>query len=157
MEEARKEKAEEIKEKPSKIKKEESKAGDYIDIARELAGLARENYLMGFQLGLSFWERNLKIMNNQIEQWVSVQEEYTTHMRETFDKEAVNFWNGNLKFVNSPVEKMIAIQKDYSNVFINTSDTLMKGAFTVMKDGIDMAFSSFNDYMSQLRGKANGA
>jgi hypothetical protein len=38
-----------------------------MDIANELTGLVKENYLMGFQLGLSHWEENLKVINNQIE------------------------------------------------------------------------------------------
>lgn len=32
---------------------EEIRVRDYIDIARDLTGLVRENYLMGFQFGLS--------------------------------------------------------------------------------------------------------
>ncbi len=39
-----------------------------MDITRELTGFVRENYLMSFQLGLSIWERNLKIINSRNDQ-----------------------------------------------------------------------------------------
>jgi hypothetical protein len=75
-----------------------------MDITRGLTGLVKENYLMGFQLGLSLWKENLKVINNQIEQWVAVQESYATQIRELFARfpaEAVNFWDGNPRFVNN--------------------------------------------------------
>jgi hypothetical protein len=148
--EARKElKVEGIKEKAL----EEIKVRDYTDIAREIAGLVKENYLMGFQLGLSLWEGNLKIMSSQIEQWVAVQEEYTTLIRELGKSptEAFNFWSGNSKFVNNHVEKIIAFQKDYSSTAINTSDRLMKETLGLMRNSISRAFLSFNDYMNLIR------
>lgn len=157
MEEARKElKVEEIKEKPAKeIKKEELKVRDYTDIARELTGLVKENYLRGFQLGLSLWEGNLKIINNQIDQWATVQEGYTMLMRELTERfpiEPVNFFGSNSKFANNQVERIIALQKDYFSVLMSTLDRFMKESFVLTRNDIDRAFSSFDDYISLIRG-----
>ncbi|MGH7802596.1 MAG: hypothetical protein ACREOW_18555 [Thermodesulfobacteriota bacterium] len=98
MEETKKElKAEcieEIEEKTVEWKYKELKVRDHTDIVRELTGIVRENCLMGFQLGLSFWEGNLKIISNQIEQWVTVEQEQITLIRDLFSKfpiEAANF------------------------------------------------------------------
>ncbi len=102
---------------------EESKVQDFKDIVRELTGVVRENHIMGFQLRLSIWEENLRILSSLIEQWVSVQEGYTTLMKNLFRKlpsEAVNFWGDNSKFVStSIIEDMLTIQKDYSYGVIN--------------------------------------
>jgi hypothetical protein len=134
---------------------EEIKVRDYIDIAKELTGLVKENYFVGFQLGLSLRGANSKTINNQIEQWISAQESYATLMRELLERfptEAVNFW-GNPKFVTNHGEKIIALQKDYASVVMNTSDRFMKEALTLMRSGINRVFSSFNDYMNLIRGQ----
>jgi len=134
---------------------EEIKVRDYIDMAKELTGLVKENYFVGFQLGLSLWEANSKIINNQIEQWISAQESYATLMRELLERfptESVNFW-GTPKLVTKHGEKIIALQKDYSSVVMNTSDRFMKEALTLMRSGINRVFSSFNNYMNLIRGQ----
>jgi hypothetical protein len=142
MEEAIKElKIEEIKEKPIK----EIKVRDYMDTARELTGFVRENYITGFELGLHLWEENLKIINSQIDRWISVQEEYTNLIKDIFDRlpnKEVTFWNGDSKLASAHIEKMISSQKDYSNIVMNTSDRFMKEAFALMKKVIERTFPS---------------
>ncbi len=143
--------------KESKVhEKKDYKVQDYTEMARELMGLVKENYLLGFQFGLSLWEENLKIINNQIDQWVAVQEGYSTLMREFFEKipaGAVNFWSGNPKFASDYLEKIIAFQKDYASVVMSTSDRSVKEAHKLMKNGIDREFSSINDRIAQIKGK----
>lgn len=75
--------------------------------------------------------------------------------RELFGRlpnEAVSFWRGNPKFVNNYLEGIFALEKDYASVVMNTSDRFMKEALTIMKKGIDGTFSSFNDYISLIKG-----
>lgn len=135
MEEGRKKsKGGEAKEKSLEV----IKVRDYIDIATELTGLVRENYLMGFQFGLSLWEANLKVINKQIEQWMVVQESYAARIRELIGRlpnEAVTFWGGNPKLVNNYLEGILSLEKDYASVVMNTSDRFMKEALTIMKKG----------------------
>jgi hypothetical protein len=125
---------EERKERSTKhTKKEELKVRDYMDMFTELMGLVGENYLMGFRLGLSLWEGNLKIISSQVEQSLAMQDKYTTVMKELFGRfpfptEAFSFWAGESKSTTNPVEKMMALQKDYFNLLINTSDRFMKEA-----------------------------
>jgi len=132
----------------------EKKGRDWTDIPRELTELVKENYLTGFQLGLSLWEGNLKILSNQIDLWMSAQEGYTKLMRELekFPPEMASFWSNSLKPVNGQTDKILALQKDYSDAVLNTSDRIMKEALTLTRNGVDRAFSMFNDYLSLLRG-----
>jgi hypothetical protein len=131
--------------KESKVhEKKDYKVQDYTDMARGLTGLVKENYLLGFQFGLSLWEENLKTINNQIDKWAAIQESYATLMRELLEKipaGAVSSRSGNPKFASDYVEKLVALQRDYSRVVMNTSDRFVKEAHKLMKNVIDMAFS----------------
>jgi hypothetical protein len=139
---------EETNEKPLK----EKVVRDYTDIARDLTEYVKENYLTDFEIGLFLWEENLKIISSQIEQWFTVQQQYTTLMRELgkFPTETVNFWIGNPKFINSQIGKIFALQKDYSTALMNTSDRFMKEALVLMKNGIERHFQFLTISMKPL-------
>jgi hypothetical protein len=87
-------------------------------------------------------------MGNQIEKWVTVQEEYASLVKGLFDKltnQVVSFSGSNSKFVIAPVERMLSLQGGYFSVLINTSDRFMKETTRLMKNGIEGVFSSFGD------------
>lgn len=157
MEEAKKELKiegiEEIREKA--VGNANLKVRDYVDVARELTGLIRENCITGLQLFFSIWEENLKVINRQAEEWVRIQEASAKLMVEPFvgfPTEAVNFWGSNSKFINGHVGKMVAFQKDYSQAVTNTSDKFMKEAIGFMKNSIDNIIWSLNEYIGLNRG-----
>jgi hypothetical protein len=108
----------EAKEKPVREVKERVREyrDEYADISTEFTRLIRESYLTGFQIGLSLWERNLKAIGRQIDQWVSAQESYARLM------EAVNFWGGNSKPISNQIEKIFALQRDYVNQMRSLSE-----------------------------------
>ncbi len=116
MEETKKELKEEIEERVFEEKNnEELKVRDYTDIAKELTGVVKENSLTGFQICLSIWEGNLKLVTSHIEQWVEVQEGYANLMRDLFENcpdEAFNVWGCNSKLVSTSIEKLISFQKE---------------------------------------------
>lgn len=94
---------------------------EYTDMSQDLTRLVRESYFESFQLGLSFWERNLKIIGKQAEQWMSIQEGYTRLMGKS------NPWNGNShaengQSVSSQIEKIFSLQRDYIDRIKNLSE-----------------------------------
>ncbi len=94
------------------IKEEE----EILDITREFMRMARENWINGFQLCLSIWEESLKIPRNQIEQLISVQEEYATFIKEVSKRlptKIVSLWSDNLKSVSASLERILFILKEF--------------------------------------------
>jgi hypothetical protein len=98
---------------------------EYTDIGQELTRLVRESYLESFQLGLSFWERNLQIFSKQVEQWMSAQEGYTRLIG------TVTPWSGssrsaNGQSVSAQIEKIFSLQREYVDQLKNLSERGMQ-------------------------------
>jgi hypothetical protein len=157
MKQIRKETKSEVTEErhTKKVKKEELKVRDYVDTSRELTGLVKDNYLSGLQICLSLWEENLNTMNKQIDQWMSVQERYSTITRELFGKfptESAKLWSDNFKTISGHIDKVLTLQKDYPSVIIKTSHKFTKDASELMKNALDKAFTIFNTTLNLSKG-----
>lgn len=90
---------------------------EYIDIAKDLTKQLSDSYLTSFKLGLSLWENNLKMINQYIRQFVSMQKNMYTPLIDI-----ANVRSGGSPFNNNLIEKMFSIQRDYIEHIGNTSE-----------------------------------
>jgi hypothetical protein len=59
----------------------------------ELPELIRRNYLLGFEIGMSLWKKNVEFLFNQMNQWAAMQREYNDIVKSLYGKspfEAIN-------------------------------------------------------------------
>lgn len=100
---------------------------EYTDIGQDLTRLVRESYLESFQLGLSLWERNLKIIGKQADRWISAQEGYTRLIGK-FNPWSDNSRSENGQSVSGQIEKIFSLQRDYIDQIKNLSERGMQQA-----------------------------
>lgn len=122
----------------------------YADTVRGLTELMRENYLSCFQLSLSLWEGNLKVVNSQVDQWLNLQQNYIDSVRELYEKLPTSF-NGNSKSMNDQIDRFVTFQRDYVNLSRGVSDKFAKGSLSLAQRNIEKAFSVFDNYLSLFR------
>jgi hypothetical protein len=135
-------------------RKEESKpkVKDFTNAVREITGSVKENYLNGVEFALSLWEENLKVLNTQIDQLLSLQQDYIKAQREfyeKFPKEAPTPWSGYLqRAMNDEIDHLAAFQKDYFSSVRSVSDKFTKETLNLTQKNVEKAFSLFNNYLS---------
>ncbi len=137
-------------------KKEGPKVKEFAEIAKVITGLVKENYLNSVGVVLSFWEENLKVLNTQVEQWQSIQQDYINDGRELFEKfpkEIATPWNGSLqKVLNDTFDRFAAFQKNYfSSVRSVSADKITKETLMLAQKNVEKAFSLFDDYLNLFR------
>ncbi len=81
---------------------------DSVDIAKELTSQVRDSYLTSYKLGLSLWENNIKMVNDYVGQWISLQQELYTSFVDTVIPRS-----GNAYFGRDLIERAFSIQRDY--------------------------------------------
>jgi hypothetical protein len=90
---------------------------DSVDIAKELTKQVRDSYLTSFKLGLSLWENNIKMVNEYIGQWLSLQQElYTSFV------DMINPRSGDVYFGRDLIERAFSLQRDYIDEVRNLSE-----------------------------------
>ena len=90
---------------------------DSVDIAKELTKQVRDSYLTGYKLGLSLWENNLKMINEYVGQWVSLQQELYTSLIDM-----VNPKSDDVYFGNHLIERTFSLQREYIDEVRNLSE-----------------------------------
>jgi hypothetical protein len=116
--------------------------------------LVRENYLSGLESALSFWEENLKVVNNQVDQWLNFQQEYVKTGREFYEnlpKEVKELWGGSAKAVNDEIDRLVAFQKDYVDSVRKVSDKFTKETLSLAEKNVEKTFSLFDEYLGLFR------
>jgi hypothetical protein len=92
---------------------------DSVDIARDLTKQVRDSYLTSFKLALSLWENNVKMINEFIGQWVSLQQEVYTSLMDVANLRSLH---GDLRFGSDLIERTFAIQRNYIDELRNLSE-----------------------------------
>lgn len=121
---------------------------DFTEAARELRGLVKENYILGFQIALSFWDESLKMIKQQTNQALEIQESWEKVRREAFatktHKETSNEWSAPAE---NHTAKTVTWQRKYSNALIDTTDKFIKYTFSVVGRGTERTLDLFGNYM----------
>jgi hypothetical protein len=104
---------------------------DSVDISRELTRQARDSYLSSLKLGISLWENNLKMMNNFIGQWLSVNQELYTSFVDTVIPRS-----GNAYFGKDLIEKAFSLQREYIDRIRDVSESEMEQAERQLKENL---------------------
>ncbi|HEX3034852.1 MAG TPA: hypothetical protein VHT73_06910 [Thermodesulfobacteriota bacterium] len=140
-----------------KIKKIEELRVEEVEYALgELTGLVKENYIAGIELSISIWNENVRLLRNQMDSWLILQQDYANLMKEfsqRFPGEGMRLWNGGLKtpFV-AQVDWYFSLQNSYFELFKNALDRFPKEAASMGKKNIESAFSVFDDFLSFFEG-----
>lgn len=138
----------------AKVKREELK--DITDATKELTDLVKEDYLAWFEFTTSLWEENRKVLNSQLDKWLSLQGDYINLMRDFSQKipnEGMKMWNEFLKPLNAQTDRFMSIQKDYIESTRSASDKFTKGFLSLNQKSIERALSAFSDYVNPLDSK----
>jgi molecular chaperone GrpE (heat shock protein) len=134
--------------------KKEATVRDFTDTVKEITGVVKESYLNGLELALSLWEENLRVLNSQLDKWLSLQQDYVKAGKEyyeKFPKEMVPFLNGNAKAVNEEVDRVMSFQKDYVDSVRSISDKFIKDTLSLTQKNVDRAFSIYDDFLNSFR------
>ncbi len=130
---------------------ETPKAGkDFTEVVvDETTGFVRENYIKSFKLPISLWENNLKLLNTQIKQWLSFQQDYINSVTEFYDK--FPSWNGNSKNTDGYFKYPLALQKSYIDSVRATLDSFTKQNLEVIRKNIEKTSSLFDSYFDLFK------
>ena len=133
------------------VKREELKVRDITDAIKTATGLVKENFLVGFDLTISLWEENLKVLSSQLDKWLSLQRDYINLVRdvsEKFPNEGVRMWSEGLKPLHAQTEWFTSLQRNYIRSTQNSSDKLTKDIIKLSQKSIERTFSAFEDYLN---------
>jgi hypothetical protein len=131
----------------SKTKEAPKAIDDFV--IDETTGFIRENYIKSFKLPIYLWEENLKFLNAQIEQWLSLQQDYIDAVIEFYDK--FPGWNENSKHTNSYFKYPLALLKSYIDSVRSTLDDFTKKNPDLIQKNIETASSLFDCYFNLFR------
>lgn len=141
--------------KETSVERQETlKVKDFADMVKGITGLVRENYLNGFELALSLWGENLRILNTQIEQWQNLQQDYINAVKEfyeRFPKEWATLWEENSKAINRQFDHFVAFQKNYVDLIRDIPDRFTRETLNLTQKNTETALSIFNDYFNLFR------
>ncbi|MGH7808553.1 MAG: hypothetical protein ACRENT_10730 [Thermodesulfobacteriota bacterium] len=123
----------------TKVKREALKVGDSTDAIKAATGSVKENYLVGFELTISLWEENLKLLSSQLDKWLNLQRDYINHIRnisEKFLNEGMR-WSEDLKPLHAQTDWFTSLQRNYIRSTQNSSDKLAKDLLALSRKNID--------------------
>jgi hypothetical protein len=123
------------------------------DAIMTATGLVKENYLVGFELTISLWEENLKVLNSQLNKWLSLQGDYLNLMKDASEKlpnEGMRMWSEVFKPLSSPSDWFTSLQRNYLRLTQNASDKFTKDVLNLSQRYIERVSSAFSDYVSLL-------
>ncbi len=110
---------------------------------KDVHGLVKENFLAGFDLTIFLWEENLKVLNSQLDKWLSLQRDYINLMRDLSEKlpnEGMRMWSEGLKPLLAQTEWFTSLQKDYISSTQHSSDKLAKDLLALSRKSVDRTF-----------------
>ncbi|MBI2486566.1 MAG: hypothetical protein HYW01_06340 [Deltaproteobacteria bacterium] len=122
------------------VKREELKIRDITDAMKGVSVLVKENFLVGFDLTISLWEENLKVLSSQLDKWLSLQRDYINLMRDFSEKlpnEGMKMWSEGLKPLHAQTDWFTSLQRDYIRSTQNSSNKLTKDLLTLSQKSID--------------------
>jgi hypothetical protein len=134
----------------AEVKMPDLKIADITDVIKETNGLVKENYLAGFELTISLWEENLKVLSSQFDKWVASQKDCMNLMKDFQGKsstEATNGWGIGLKPLVAQTEWFVSLQKDYLESVRVMSDKFAKDVINLNQKNVEKAFSVFSGYL----------
>jgi hypothetical protein len=124
----------------TKAKNEALKVKNSEDAIKTATGLVKESFLAGFELTISLWEENLKVLNSQLDKWLSLQRDYINLMRDLSEKlpnESMKMWSEGLKPLLAQTEWLTSLQKDYISSTQHSSDKLAKDLLALGRKSMD--------------------
>jgi len=124
----------------NKVNKEDLKVRDITDGIKTATGLVKDNFFGGFEFTISLWEENLKVLNSQLDKWLSLQRDYINLMRDLSEKlpnESMKMWSEGLKPLLAQTEWLTSLQKDYISSTQHSSDKLAKDLLALGRKSMD--------------------
>jgi len=131
-------------------KKDTKRVKDFTVPVKDLSGLAKENYLNGFDFTLSLWEENVRAINSQVDYLLNAEKEYANTVKQVYSKLPSEFSpvsNGNSKLVDEGLDRLISLQRGYADTVKSISDKLTKETKNLTHKNVEKAFSIFDDYL----------
>ncbi len=122
--------------------KEEIKVGDFTEVFKELSGLVKENYLLGFETIASLIEENQKFVNSQLDQYLSLQKEFADSIKAAYEGLPKGF-NG-LPF-SSNFDHLTEVQREYVGLVRNLYDKFSKNSLTLTQKATENAFKALDN------------
>lgn len=107
------------------------------------------NYPNGLEFALSLWEENLKVLNAQLNEWLSVGQGYTNAVREFYENlpKATTPWRDS-KDISGQFDCFVAFQRNYIGLVRDFSDKFMRRTINLSQRNAEKAFSFFDSYFS---------
>lgn len=133
--------------------KDALKVKDLTETVKGLTGLVKENYLNGVELALSLWAENLKVLDSQVDQWFSFQQEYVKTGKEwhkKLPKETETVFNGSSKAIEE-LDRLVTFQKDYVKSVRTITDKFKKETQSIAHKNVEKAFSLVEDYLNTFK------
>jgi membrane-associated HD superfamily phosphohydrolase len=135
-------------EKKKEVEVKEVKVEDFNEFFKGVTGLVKENYLSSINVALSLWEENQKLVNAQVEQFFTVQKEYTEQIKSAFEKYSKEVPGVHL---NGNLDRITSAQREYINLVKNVSDKVTKDWLSLTQKATEKAFSAFEEHLNLFK------
>ncbi len=103
----------------------EIKALDFCSASSKLLDLIVENYLLGFEIGMFLWKKNVEFFINQINQWAVLHQEYNDMIKGKSPFELMNLSESVIKardtmdFIQKTAERNWLLLNDCINLMLD--------------------------------------
>lgn len=126
------------------VTKEQATVGDFTDVFKNLNGLVKENYMLGFETFLALVEENQKFVNSQLDQYTSLQKEFVDSVKEAYDGLPKGF---NALPFSTNVDHFAESQKGYVTLARNFYDKISKNTLGLTQQTAENTFKAVEDYI----------
>jgi hypothetical protein len=118
------------------------KVKDLTEPVKEFSGTVKENYLNGIDITFSLWEQNINAINSQVDQIISLEEEFVSNVNEfykDFPKD-LPFVNGKAAKVTDQFDKYLAYRKEQAQAAKSVGEKFTKEARTNAEANVEKVF-----------------